>query len=212
MVETTRESTHSAKANRKDSMRVMGGLFFGGYLAGENQREGYAANEDAQDDDERGGGAYVEAEELVADHLDADETEKDSEAVLEEPEHVGDIAEEEEEGAEAHDGEDVGEIDDEGVGGDGEDGGDGVDGEDDVGELDDKKDEEEGRDAAVAVFEGEEVVAVHAGGDGEMLAGEADNGMVGGVDGFVAFVAEHLDAAEDEHAAEDGQDPREALN
>ena len=34
--------------------------------------------------------------------------------------------------------------------------------------------------------------------------------MVGSVDFFVAFVAEHFDAAEDEDDAEDGEDPAEA--
>ena len=84
-------------------------------------------------------------EELAAYHLDADEAEEDAEAVVEQPEAVGDVGEEEEERAEAHDGEDVGGIDDDGILGDGEDGGDGVNGKDDVAELNDQKHQEERR-------------------------------------------------------------------
>lgn len=58
------------------------------------------------------------AEELGANHLESDEAEKCTEAVVEEPEAVGDVGEEEEERAEAHDGEDIGGVDDDRVLGD----------------------------------------------------------------------------------------------
>ena len=167
------------------------------------------ADEYAEDNDQGGLGGNLEVEELVANHLDTNEAEQHAEAVAQKPEHVGDVAQQEEEGTESHDGEDVGEEDDEGVGGDGEDGGDAVDGEDDVAELDDQQHEEEGGHECTAVFADEEVVAVHLARDGEETAGELDGGMVGGVDFLLAFLDEHLDAAIDEDDAEDGQHPRD---
>lgn len=47
------------------------------------------------------------AEEFAAYHLEADEAEEGAEAVVEKPEAVGNVGEQEEERAEAHDGEDV---------------------------------------------------------------------------------------------------------
>ena len=64
---------------------------------------------------------------------------------MQQPEAVGDIAHEEEERTEAHDGEDVGRIDNDGILRHREDSGDGVDSEDDVGKLDDQQHQEERR-------------------------------------------------------------------
>lgn len=105
------------------------------------------------------------AEEFAAYHLETDEAEEGAEAVVEKPEAVGNVGEQEEERAEAHDGEDVGGVDDDGVLCDGEDGGDGVDGEDDVAELYHQQHEEEGCHLAGV----EEVVAVALLRDGEVL-------------------------------------------
>ena len=43
--------------------------------------------------------------------------------------------------------------------------------------------------------------------EGKEAAGEFDDGVVGGIDFFVAFVAEHFDTAVDEYDTKDGQDP-----
>ena len=173
----------------------------------DGEGEGDGAYQDAQDDEEGGYGTDFKSEEFVANHFDTDEAEKNAETVFEEPEHVGYVAEKEEEGTETHDGKDVGEVDDEGVGGDGENSGDAVDGEDNVGEFDDEEDEEEGCHEAAAVFLDKEVVAFDMAAEGEEAAGEFDDGVVGGIDFVVAFVAEHFDTTVNEYDTKDGQDP-----
>ena len=148
----------------------------------------------------------------MANHLDTDEAQESAEAVFEQPELVGDVAEEEEKRPQPHDGEDVGEIDDEGVGSDREHSWDAVDGKDDVGKLDDKQDQEERGHVVAAIDLGEEVMAIDLGGDREETAGKTDGRMVGRVDFLIAFVAEHLDAAVDKDDSKDSQNPRDTLH
>ena len=152
-------------------------------------------------------GGDVEVEKFVSNHLDTDEAKQEAQAIVEQPKTVGNIAEQEEEGTQTHDGKDVGEVDDEGVGGDGENSGDAVDGEDNVGEFDDEEDEEEGCHEAAAVFLDKEVVAFDMAAEGEEAAGEFDDGVVCGIDFFVSFVAEHFDTTINEYDTKDGQDP-----
>ena len=93
----------------------------------------------------------MQAEELVAYHLHPDEAEQQAQAIAQQPELVGDIAEQEEERTQAHDGKDVGEEDNIGVGGDGEDGGNAVDSKDDVGEFNHHQNQEEGGHKPTAI-------------------------------------------------------------
>ena len=148
----------------------------------------------------------------MTNHFHPNETEEGPETILEQPELVGDVAKQEEERTQPHDGKDVGEIDNEWVGGDGEDGGDAVDGKDDVGELDDQQDQEERGHVVAAIDLGEEIVSIDLGGDWEETAGKPNGRVVGSIDFFIAFVAEHLDAAVDEDHAKDGQHPRDTFH
>ena len=141
------------------------------------------------------------AEELSANHFYADEAEQGAEAVVQEPEAVGYIAEQEEEASEAHDGKYVGCVDNHRVLGDGEDCGDRVDCKDDVAEFDDEQYKEEG-----CHFAGmEKVVSVTFACYGEVFGCEAYDWMVGCVDWFVSFVAEHFHAAVYQNDSEDGE-------
>lgn len=104
---------------------------------GDEQREQDGAYQYTKNDHERGDGTDFEVEELMSNHFHAYEAEQQTQTVAQQPEEIGDIAEQEEEGTQAHDGEDVGEEDDVGVGGNGEYGRNAIDGKDNVGELDD---------------------------------------------------------------------------
>ena len=81
----------------------------------------------------------IKVEELVANHLYTNEAEQNSQAIAQQPETVGDVAKEEEERTQPHDGENVGEEDDVSVGGDGEYCGDAVDSKDYIGEFDNQQ-------------------------------------------------------------------------
>ena len=148
-------------------------------------------------------------EKLAANHLDADEGEQHTEAVVEHPEAVGHIAQKEEERAQSHDSEDIGGIDNDRILGHRENGRNGVDGEDDVGEFDDQQHEEKRRYQPFAIFADEEVVAVAFGAHGEVLGGELHYRMVRRVYLLVTLVEEHLHTAVNQYHTKDGQQPSE---
>ena len=178
-------------------------------LLREDEREEDGSYENAEDDHQRHLCADFKMQELVPHHFHADETEQQAQAIAQKPELVGNIVQQEEERPQSHDGEDVGEIDHKGVGGDGEDRRNAVDSKDDIAELDDQQHQEERGHVSPALFADEEIVSVDLTGDGEEATGELDGRMVGGIDGPVVFLDEHLDAAIDKDNAENGQHPRE---
>ena len=109
-----------------------------GFLDEEGEEDG--EDEDAEDDGEGDESGDMPVEELATDHLHSDEGEQHTEAVMQHPETIGYIAQEEEERAQSHDSKDVGSIDDDRILGHGEDCRNGVDSEDDVAELNHQED------------------------------------------------------------------------
>ena len=99
-----------------------------------------AEEEDGEDDGQGDKGRNLPFEELTTYHLHSDEGEQDPQSVMQHPESVGYIAQEEEERTQSHDGEDVGGVDNDGILGHGKDCRDGVDCEDDVAELNHQED------------------------------------------------------------------------
>lgn len=131
---------------------------------------------------------------------------------MEETKLLEGVGEEEEEGAEAHDGKDVGGVGEEGMAGDGEDGGDGVYGEDYVGGLHGEEGEEEHGDHARAVLCGEEDVVAE--GDGVEAGDPAgpERGVVGSFVGGSGFLRQdEADGGDEEDDGEEIAHPLEAL-
>lgn len=126
-------------------MKCENPLFFGRYGLLDEHGEEYAEDEDTQDDSQRNQRGDMPVEELAANHLDADEGEQHTKSVVEHPEAVGDIAQEEEKRTQTHDSEDIGSIDNDWILGHREDGRNGVDGEDDIGKFNDQQHQEKGR-------------------------------------------------------------------
>lgn len=111
----------------------------------DEHREEDAEDEDAEDDGEGCQGGDVPVEELATNHLHPDEGQQDTESVVQHPEAVGHIAQQEEKRTQPHDSENIGGVDYDRILGHGEDCRDGVDGEDDVREFDNQKHEEKRR-------------------------------------------------------------------
>lgn len=183
-----------------------------GFFFGENQGTCDGYYQDAQYDEEGSGGRYVDMEELVPDHLQSDKAQKYAQAVFQQPEFVGYVAQQEEQGPQSHNGENIGKEYDERVRSDREDGRNGIDGKDDVGELNDEQNQKERSNVVLSVNFAEEIVTFQIRGDAEVLGGEFYNRMVRCVDFIIAFVFKHLDTREDEDDTENGENPGEALH
>ena len=163
--------------------------------------------QDGADDEEGSFGG--DGAEVFDQHFCADENEDRGEAEVEVDEAFHGAGEDGVEGAEAEDGADVGGVDDEGVAGDAEDGGDGVEGEEEVGGLDDHEDEEEESEFTATVLANEEASGVRSGAEGEVAAGEADDGHFFDID--VGSMEEHVDSGVENVAAEEVDEPGEGV-
>ena len=179
--------------------------FFWGIVDGGEDGDG----EDEEDEAESPWDGEVDV--ARNEHFDADKGEDYGEADVEVGEEFDEAGDGEVEGAEAENGEGVGGEDDKGVSGDGEDGGNGVDGEDEVGGSEGEEDKEEGGTHPAVALADEEVAVVEMGGDGDEFAGEADEGILVGLNfGIAAF--EEFDPCVDEEGTEDVDEPLESVD
>ena len=147
----------------------------------------------------------------VQEQLHADEREDKGDAVLEVHQLVDEVAEQEVQLPEPHQGEDVRGEDDEWALGDSEDGGNRVESEDDVGGTECDEHDEDWRENLLAVDDRANLGAVVVVGDGDALTEEADELVLGLL---VLRVIGHrlIDGRIEEEQPEDVENPAEVLN
>ena len=135
-------------------------------------------------------------------HLDTNETEDDTQAVLQVAEILGNGRQCEVEGTQPEDGEDVGSENDERVAADTKDSRDGVDGKGHVGGFNNNEGNKQRGSQPPAVLPDKEIASMHLFADGEEAPEEFHEDVIRRVYLLVVIVAEHLETGIDKEDAE----------